>query len=281
MLFPHLPRSVAPSVHAIESDLVLESVHGNPEPVVLVRIQLLFLYEPLERLFDQLLTRLDVVEDVLPETEKPAVQPEPRFAHGTDAADDSVVQRSDRVNRLPCPYRNEARNGVFLFARLAVSLEREVGKSIAVVCEKIFSVLEIFPNRHQAFADIRVQPCFHERDPPVADIALDRLYGPASVGENEIVGQPFGVVYEILLDQVAAVAETQDEILVPEMRVIPHEMPDDRPVANTHQGLRHRIRLLAQPGSQSAAKQHYLHALPRLNSVALRKRAPPRPHVLR
>src|SRR3954470_17638429 len=61
---PHLPRGVAAGRDAVELDLVLERVHRAPEPVVGVCQQPLRLDEPGERLDDELLARVHVLEDL-------------------------------------------------------------------------------------------------------------------------------------------------------------------------------------------------------------------------
>ncbi len=45
------------------------------------------------------------------------------------------------------------------------------------------------------------------------------------------------VVEEVVLDHIAAVAEAQDEVLVPEVRVVLHHVPEDRPIADGHHRL--------------------------------------------
>src|SRR5437764_14111042 len=62
---PTHPGAVALRFHAVEGDLVLERVHGAPESVVPIHRKEALLDEPLERLLDELVALLDVVEDVL------------------------------------------------------------------------------------------------------------------------------------------------------------------------------------------------------------------------
>ena len=42
---------------------------------------------------------------------------------------------------------------------------------------------------------------------------------------------------EIILDHIAFVAEAEDEILVPEMGIVFHQVPENRPRADLHHGL--------------------------------------------
>ena len=78
--------------------------------------------------------------------------------------------------------------------------------------------------------------------------------------EHEIVRHAFVVVQEVLADQIAAIPRAQDEVLVPEMRVVAHQVPDDRPVADVDERLRDRVRVLAQPRSETTAEQHNFHS---------------------
>ena len=55
--------------------------------------------------------------------------------------------------------------------------------------------------------------------------------------EDEVVGECLVVVEEVLLDHVALVAEADDEVVVPEVRVVLHDVEQDRPVGDGHHRL--------------------------------------------
>jgi hypothetical protein len=63
--------------------------------------------------------------------------------------------------------------------------------------------------------------------------------------EHEIVGDFFLVVQEVLLDDVAAIAEAEDEVLVAEVRVVLHHVPENRPIPDGHHGLGNIVRVIA------------------------------------
>src|SRR6266436_7926093 len=64
---------------------------------------------------------------------------------------------------------------------------------------------------------------------------------------------------EVLLNGIGAVAQAQNEVLVAEMRVILHDVPQNRPVANGNHGLGDIISILPQAHSESAAKDNDFH----------------------
>src|SRR5258708_36533406 len=64
---------------------------------------------------------------------------------------------------------------------------------------------------------------------------------------------------EVLLNGISAVAQAQNEVLVAEMRVILHDVPQNRPVTNGNHGLGDIISILPQAHSESAAKDNNFH----------------------
>src|SRR5438128_524259 len=72
-VFPQFPRGFAPRVQLLELLPVLEGIHASPVTIVLVGKQLFLGDQALEWFLDQLFTILHVIEDLVPEDEKPAV----------------------------------------------------------------------------------------------------------------------------------------------------------------------------------------------------------------
>src|ERR1700690_2019521 len=72
-LFPYFPRRIAALKNIIELLLVLKRVHRREIPIVLISRQLLLFDQPLERLRDQFLSGSHVLENVLLENKKPAI----------------------------------------------------------------------------------------------------------------------------------------------------------------------------------------------------------------
>src|SRR5262249_3496301 len=59
---------------------------------------------------------------------------------------------------------------------------------------------------------------------------------------------------------VAAIAQAQDELLVAEVRVVAHEVPQNGPHPDVDQGLRNGIGVLAQARSESTAEKNDFHS---------------------
>ena len=90
----------------------------------------------------------------------------------------------------------------------------------------------------QALADDGVQPRVDERDRPVVDVALEQLDALAAVREHEVVRERLVVGEEVLLDRLGLVAQAEHEIGDPEARVVVHDVPEDRLVADRDHRLR-------------------------------------------
>ncbi len=125
----------------------------------------------------------------------------------------------------------------------------------------------------QALPDVGMQAGVDEGDAPVLDIGGMQLDIAAAGGEREVVRHALLVIEEVLANQIAAVAQAQDEILVPVVRVIAHQVPDQRPVADRDQRLRDGVRMLAQASAQTTAEQHHFHVV-RASEFSVRSPAP-------
>jgi hypothetical protein len=77
--------------------------------------------------------------------------------------------------------------------------------------------------------------------------------GGLEAGQNEVIGSAFVVIEEVILDGVGAMSQAEDKILVPEVGVVLHHVPQDRPVADMHHRLGH-IFGIANPHALPAAK---------------------------
>ena len=102
---------------------------------------------------------------------------------------------------------------------------------------------------------------------------LDRS---AAVGQDEVVRQRLVVPQEVVLDDIGLVAEAEHEVLVPEVRVVPHDVPQDRPVADRHHRLGQRLGVFPQAEPLAAAEQHDLHDAAAVGDPAWRRRRPRR-----
>src|SRR5438067_9080795 len=88
-----------------------------------------------------------------------------------------------------------------------------------------------------------MQTRIDEGDIPVSGVVTVELDAVIPFVQSEVAGHGFVVVQEIVADQVAAVSKAQDEIAVSEMRVVAHEVPQDRPVADLERSEEHTSEL--------------------------------------
>ena len=72
-------------------------------------------------------------------------------------------------------------------------------------------------------------------------LAEGELDAAAALAEREIIRHRLVVAQEILADQVAAVAQAEDEVVVPVVRVVAHQVPDDRPEPDVRKGFRNGV----------------------------------------
>ena len=200
--------------------------------MVAVRDQLLDTDEPLKGLLDEFLAFLEVVEDLALESEEAAVDPEVSPADTADVLDEVVVAERDRMKALTRTYADEAADLVLPVEVVEVFRQREIGEPIAVVREEDGIVPEIVPDGVETLADVGVETCVGECDLPVLDVAAAEPDIEAAAGQLEVVRHALVVVEEVSLDEIATITETENELSVTEVRIVLHEMPDDRPVAD-------------------------------------------------
>src|SRR4029079_18800698 len=96
------------------------------------------------------------------------------------------------------------------------------------------------------------------RNPPIVDIAVQQLQFFRSAGQNKVVGSALIVIKEIILDSVGAMSQAQNEVLVAEVGVVLHHVPQNGPVSDIHHGLG-RIFSVAYPQTLPSAKKNHLH----------------------
>ncbi len=99
---------------------------------------------------------------------------------------------------------------------------------------------------------------------------------PGTEVDREVADQR-AAVGEVALDLFALVAERDHELVVPERRVVAHDVPQDRESADFHHRLGPDGRLFGEARSEAAREDHDLHvvSLPARHTSA----APPTPRV--
>src|SRR2546426_2153312 len=249
-------------MHFVQALLVPERVHGLPEPVVAVRQQLILGEEPLEGVHHEVLAVPQVVEDLRAKNEEAAVDAQAGLPDSLDARHLPVVVRHDKVIAELRPDAEVARDPVAPPEMLQLRRERQVGEAVAVVREELLLTGEMWLDGLEALPDVRADPRVDEGDSPIADIALQELEPPPALAQHEVIRDAFVIVPEVALDEVGAVAEAEDEVLVAEVSVVFHHVPEDRAIPNRHHRLRDVLVVVPQAHPQTTAEQHDLHSSP-------------------
>ena len=141
------------------------------------------------------------------------------------------------MEALRTAHRHQARDRLLAAEVGNHPIKRDIRQSIRVVREELRLVGQVFAHPQQALADGGMQTRIDEGDIPVSGVVTVELDAVIPFVQSEVAGHGFVVVQEIVADQVAAVSKAQDEIAVSEMRVVAHEVPQDRPVADLEQRL--------------------------------------------
>ena len=116
--------------------------------------------------------------------------------------------------------------------------ERNVGDRVAVVREEDV-VVDPVADGEEPLADARIDRGVHEVDPPAL-----RSEGPAP---------------EVAPDHFRLVADAEHEVAMPEVGVVLHDVPEERPAADRDHRLRHDARDAAQPQPEPTAEEDDLH----------------------
>src|SRR3954468_2762643 len=242
--------------------LVAQRVHALPEPGVPVRHQLAVARDVRERLA---LPCLRIVDEVLAN---------PRLADEESAADPVVealrlleelvhllaveIHVAVEGDRPDDRYRDQ-------LAVRAVELEQtaqvDVRDAVAVG-EHERPVVEERQRASDAPAGRRLEPRLHQVDLPVelCAVVVEDDVAALEVDREAVRHRP--IVHDEVLDDVALVAERQHELLEPVMRVVAHDVPQDRKAADLDHGLRDQRRFLGQSRPAAAREYHRLHRAP-------------------
>jgi hypothetical protein len=153
----------------------------------------------------------------------------------------------------------QAAHGVGVQHAIDDVAQRGVGEDVAVVGEEHLVVVEVGPHAPQALADGGVDAGVDERDAPLADVGAQQLDVLTALAQHEVVGVRLLVVEEVVLHRPGAVAQAQDELGVPEVGVVPHDVPQHRTVADGHHRLGRRVVARPDAQPQPATEQHDLH----------------------
>ena len=126
--------------------------------------------------------------------------------------------------------------------------------------EEDLLVVHVRLHAPQPFSDVRPAPGVHEGDAPVVHVASCELDAVPASGQREVVREGLVVGEEVLLDHLGLMPEADDELVVPEVCVVLHDVPQDRAAPDRHHRLRHALGRLPHPEPEPPAEEHDLHA---------------------
>ena len=139
-------------------------------------------------------------------------------------------------------------------------VEVDVGHPVAVGHEERV-VTDVLANPVEPTGRLRRLPGVDQRDSPVVACGLQHLHAVRGEVDGQVRrhGQRVG---EVLLDVLALVAEADDEVAEPVVRVVLHDVPEDRSVADLDHRLGPDLGLLREPAADAAGEYHDLHGAP-------------------
>src|SRR3954447_6085203 len=257
---PDLPRRIPALQKRLQVVLVLEGVHGCPEALVAISHRLLALDHAIQGAAYEVIAVAEVIEDRTLENEEAPVDPDVRLCDVVNASDNAAGLQIDRVERVVLrPHAQEGRDLSALPVPRHHLGKWSIRQPVTVRGEKAALPLEVGLHSQQPLTDAAVQTGVDERYPPVLDVAPEQLDFLPAAGEDEVVAHRLVVGEEELLDHFCSVTEAEDEVLVPEIRVVLHDVPEDRAGADGDHRLRDARRAVAHSQAETAAEENDLH----------------------
>src|SRR2546422_3508131 len=258
---PYLPRSPTFRVKLIELHLVFKRVHGREEALVRIRQELLPRNQTLEGLNHEFLAIMDMIEDLPTQHKEAAIDAEIGIGDRLDVGDLTVGTQSDRVEAEVRLYGEEASGLAAPLEHIDELGQAHVGEAVAVIREEDLFILEVLPHGKQALPDIGRHAGIHERNIPVMNVAVVKLHSLAAAQEREVVRDALAVLEKVVFDGISAITEAQDEVLVSEVSIVLHDVPENRPVADRDHGLRDVLGIIPESHAHATAEEHDLHRL--------------------
>src|SRR5712691_6202785 len=256
---PDFPRRLAARPLFLECPTLAHGVHRSPVARVPEDGQLPVAREPFERLALEDRVRADVVERLPLEDKEATVDPslvELRLLAeflGKVATDVKFAETACR------PHPGDRRELALSAMELEEGPQIHVGDPVAVRDHE-FIAFDVPANPLDPASGLGREPGLGQQNAPLlfAVKRLEVLDAPLADVDSDVAVHR-AVVEEVVADQVALVAEAEDEIHDPEVRVELHDVPEDRPAADVDHRLRPDIRLLGKTRSESTAEDHRLH----------------------
>ena len=239
--------------------MFFECVH-RPEVVVPVPREQVAVDQPLERLDHQFLPLAHVVEDFLPEYEVSAVDEQTRVPDVFELVHETVLFEIDNVKRLGRAAAHECCDLARVNECLDHGGKMGVGQAVRIVREEHLLPREVLFHLKQPLPDVGLKACLHKRDLPALNIApheQPEVLPP--VCHRKIIGDVLVIVEKEVFDLLGLVSQAQNELRVPEVGVIFHNVPEDRLGSDRNQRLRQVVGIVPQAGAKSSAEENDFH----------------------
>ena len=267
---PDRPRRLAGVPQGLEGAEVAQRVHRLPEPAMAIGPQLTIGGQALERRsLERHVVALDPVQHRRLQHEVPAVHPgavpHGLLLEGPHGGREELPLHLVLVDLqgAEAPERLHGRDRGQLAVR-PVEVEQlrdvHVGDAVAVgQHERV--VAHVLPHPLDPAAGLRLGAGVDQRHAPRLGGVLVDHHGVVAHVEGH-VGHVQEVVGEVLLDDVALVAQADHEVAEAVVAVRLHDVPQDRPLADLHHGLGPGGGLFGQAGAETAGKDDDLHDAP-------------------
>ncbi len=176
------------------------------------------------------------------------------------------MSRPNRGRRSDSRHRGET---TLVSMKANQLVEVDVRDTIAISHHERLTV-EVLAHPLQSPCRLRGHAGVHERDSPLVADALQWLDGVVGEVDGD-VGSHVERFGEVLLDVLALVSEADDELLMPEVGEVTHDVPQDRPVADLDHRFGPDIGLLADTTAHTARQDHDLHCCDHARRTCRRK----------
>src|SRR5262245_6064271 len=111
----------------------------------------------------------------------------------------------------------------------------------------------------QTLADVAPHARVNQRDPPIGWPFAKNFDFAAVLRHHAVTVARCPVVEKVVLDYACLVAKTKNEVPVPMLAVVLHDVPQNRLCTDRDHRLGYIFRILADTRPEAATKKHYLH----------------------
>ncbi len=201
----------------------------------------------------------DVVDHLGREHEVAAVDPVAVALRLFLEADDALAVDVDRAEAPGRLHRGHGGQLAVFLVEGERGADVDVGDAVAIGEAECFIVLDVLAHALQAAAGQRVGAGVDQRDFPRLGMALVHFHAVLLQVEGDVRGMQ-EIVGEEFLDDVAAIAAADDEIVDAVRRIAFQDVPQNRLAADFHHGLGFDRGFLTEPRTEPTGENDCFHA---------------------